>query len=715
MCSHIPFYLPPPPPGYQLIYVPPPPLALLPVPSVPNPSTYNGRPSPYEPNDDDGNHTHRLNSRSSTPDLSNLNLLPTPSTTPSSHCRDDSSLPIDHDCILRKYEMVIRQQPVQARMCGVGEKSDRRPVDPTPIIQLKVIDGNGDDVTPGDEGSRSLCRPNPGPNEMTFMQNPYYFLFACLVGGSDDQDDELHVIDDGKTRFLTGTPVSSLYHLKDLDNTDAAFFVFPDLGVRKEGRYKLKLTLFEIVDQEVFYCTTMFTSAFSVFSAKKFPGMSKATDLSKSFADQGLKIRVRKDPRQPARSLKVKRKSSANESEDDASSQLKRSRGMSLGQTQESDSRYRRDSHGAALESDHQGEPRHYQFEVPPNGYHHHLQHPGGWYPSPGHHMPPPPPPAAFDPYRSGPSPHHPQQHVGPPPPHYPPPPGPGYPTAHPQAHNPYHGSSPGRPQSHPGPTRQYHPAPPPRYVPPEQSVSTAGQHQSYPPPPFTSWQHQTQMQQQQQRQQQQQQQQQSLHHHPEQQYMHAPPMNPHALYERGPASVPWPQPQATDHRTGSGASHSRHPSTSRIQPATPTHPPPPLPRGESASRPPSPRIKSSRTSPRSTNALQISGHGPVQRSPTSSVTSTAYRPSSSSGRREHQLSPVVLAPLSMGASSRPGSRGGRGALPSIVTDSADERDREEKQNRSAGGSHRGSVAGSPASTPGTSKTNRMGLGHLVD
>ena len=56
------------------------------------------------------------------------------------------------------------------------------------------------------------------------------------------------MIDDGKTRFLTGTPVSSLYHLKDLDNSDSAFFVFPDLGVRKEGRYKLKLTLFEIVE-----------------------------------------------------------------------------------------------------------------------------------------------------------------------------------------------------------------------------------------------------------------------------------------------------------------------------------------------------------------------------------------------------------------------------------------------------------------------------------
>lgn len=72
-------------------------------------------------------------------------------------------------------------------------------------------------------------------------------MFACLVG-EDEEDDELHVIEDGKTRFLSGTPVSSLYHLKDLDGSDAAFFLFPDLGVRKEGKYKLKLTLFEIVE-----------------------------------------------------------------------------------------------------------------------------------------------------------------------------------------------------------------------------------------------------------------------------------------------------------------------------------------------------------------------------------------------------------------------------------------------------------------------------------
>lgn len=38
-----------------------------------------------------------------------------------------------------------------------------------------------------------------------------------------------------------------------------------------------------------------FSSAFTVFSAKKFPGVIESTELSKAFAQQGIKIPIRKD------------------------------------------------------------------------------------------------------------------------------------------------------------------------------------------------------------------------------------------------------------------------------------------------------------------------------------------------------------------------------------------------------------------------------------
>ncbi|KAI8088829.1 velvet factor-domain-containing protein [Halteromyces radiatus] len=213
-----------------------------------------------------------------------------------------------------EFRLSLRQQPKQSRMCGVGEKvrgsnqflfaallvilmanlyiyiyfyslADRRPIDPPPIVQLRVID------------------PTLSPLEAnSYLQNPYYFMYASLMAA--DLEEEVHLLRDGKTRSTTGSVVSSLYHLKDTDNTDAGFFVFPDLSVRMEGKYRLKLSLFEIIGKEVFHCKSILSDQFIVYSAKKFPGMEESTSLSRSFADQGLKIRIRKELRQRRKSGK---------------------------------------------------------------------------------------------------------------------------------------------------------------------------------------------------------------------------------------------------------------------------------------------------------------------------------------------------------------------------------------------------------------------------
>lgn len=41
--------------------------------------------------------------------------------------------------------------------------------------------------------------------------------------------------------------------------------------------------------------TANFSEPFTVFSAKKFPGVCESTPLSKTFAAQGIKIPIRKD------------------------------------------------------------------------------------------------------------------------------------------------------------------------------------------------------------------------------------------------------------------------------------------------------------------------------------------------------------------------------------------------------------------------------------
>jgi hypothetical protein len=45
-----------------------------------------------------------------------------------------------------------------------------------------------------------------------------------------------------------GRTVSSLYLLKDLDETESGFFVFSDISVRAEGSYRLRMCLFDVIE-----------------------------------------------------------------------------------------------------------------------------------------------------------------------------------------------------------------------------------------------------------------------------------------------------------------------------------------------------------------------------------------------------------------------------------------------------------------------------------
>ncbi|GAC72841.1 hypothetical protein PANT_7c00294 [Moesziomyces antarcticus T-34] len=229
-----------------------------------------------------------------------------------------------------EYQLTVREQPKQSRMCGVGEKADRRPIDPAPIVQLRVITHDrpvrqSDVVEDSSVAPPIERKPGHGPKQPQtpgvrrgvpvttalgdgwedkawYLENPYFFMYAMLCNA--DTDEELHLLNDGKTRYTSGSCVSCLYHLKDIDGSHQGFFVFPDLSIRVEGRYRLKLCLFETIGHSVHHCKSVYSDPFHVYTAKRFPGMEESTKLSKSFAEQGLKVRVRKHPRSRRRSSK---------------------------------------------------------------------------------------------------------------------------------------------------------------------------------------------------------------------------------------------------------------------------------------------------------------------------------------------------------------------------------------------------------------------------
>jgi hypothetical protein len=170
--------------------------------------------------------------------------------------------------------------------------SDRRPVDPPPVVELRIKEGAS-----WEEGK-----------EITFDYNASFFLYASL--------EQHRKIAPGRIQsqpnppILTGVPASGMAYL---DRPAAAgYFIFPDLSVRHEGQYRLSFSLFETTKEEkdydlepvdgnlptgVDWRMEIKTAPFDVFSAKKFPGLMESTPLSKEVADQGCRVRIRRDVR----------------------------------------------------------------------------------------------------------------------------------------------------------------------------------------------------------------------------------------------------------------------------------------------------------------------------------------------------------------------------------------------------------------------------------
>lgn len=121
-----------------------------------------------------------------------------------------------------------------------------------------------------------------------------------------------------------GQPVAGMALLERPN--PAGYFIFPDLSIRHEGKYRLHFVVFETLkdpnDIDHDDHTTLQEAPmggmgfgtqrvdvrsvpFTVYSAKKFPGLSESTMLSKTVSEQGCRVRIRRDVRMRRRENKA--------------------------------------------------------------------------------------------------------------------------------------------------------------------------------------------------------------------------------------------------------------------------------------------------------------------------------------------------------------------------------------------------------------------------
>ncbi|KAI3616591.1 developmental regulator [Moniliophthora roreri] len=108
------------------------------------------------------------------------------------------------------------------------------------------------------------------------------------------------------TRTLVGPLSANATRLLDEHRKPGIFFLFQDLSVRTEGTFRLRMRLMNVgaspapesgsvrIHTEVSpVLAQTFTEPFTVYSAKRFPGVPDTTALSIAFGNQGQKLPLR--------------------------------------------------------------------------------------------------------------------------------------------------------------------------------------------------------------------------------------------------------------------------------------------------------------------------------------------------------------------------------------------------------------------------------------
>ncbi|KAB5595338.1 hypothetical protein CTheo_1210 [Ceratobasidium theobromae] len=178
--------------------------------------------------------------------------------------------------------------------------------------------------------------PAPGhayPDEGAYPSNAgtsYYVQTPAALHGAAAQHDPSSGAASGQyTRTLVGPLSANASRLVDADNQPGIFFLFQDLSVRTEGTFRLRMRLMNVgahpaPNAHATHVTTTstpvlaqtFTDPFTVYSAKRFPGVpaylgtcsfnAETTPLSVAFGTQGQKLPLRN--RNPGASSKKGRK-----------------------------------------------------------------------------------------------------------------------------------------------------------------------------------------------------------------------------------------------------------------------------------------------------------------------------------------------------------------------------------------------------------------------
>ncbi|KAF8527186.1 velvet factor-domain-containing protein [Hysterangium stoloniferum] len=184
-------------------------------------------------------------------------------------------------------------------------KRDRRPLDPPPVVRLRMYQVfNADSEHPTEqeispdqvEVGGLVChvdlfaiRPTPFPHVRAANADgnaplPSNFEQATLVTAMPPSEENK------VTDSLFGTTFSVASQIKGLDGDEVIFYVFSDLSVRTEG-FRMEGS------EDIPVLAETYGGPFAIYSTKEFPGLRASTELTKHLSRYGIRVNLREAER----------------------------------------------------------------------------------------------------------------------------------------------------------------------------------------------------------------------------------------------------------------------------------------------------------------------------------------------------------------------------------------------------------------------------------
>lgn len=188
--------------------------------------------------------------------------------------RNITCAPIQREETEIHLKLRIHDQPIHARSCG--DSKDKRSIDPMPILQLQVYDGQNRDLS-----SDRFCFDG-------------YFVKVSLF----DRDGKESMMQVPKTYppacNLVGNFWSTGMMAKDLEDRQGCFYYFPGLACRLPGKYRLHFSLLRVVrvvpGDTCPVLVDTFSEPFDAVPAKEFRGRLQQSPLAIHLKMQGAQI-----------------------------------------------------------------------------------------------------------------------------------------------------------------------------------------------------------------------------------------------------------------------------------------------------------------------------------------------------------------------------------------------------------------------------------------